>query len=159
MSYDLVHGYSKISGHHTPLFSTGKQIESTDHAVQMLLEKGVPAEKLVIGAAFYGRFFEIDAGSKIDLYSPCKFSHAFSFKFSEDSLSVKNGFVKYRDDIAKAPYAVNSKRRLLATYDDEQSVTLKTKYAREKKLGGIMFWQLMDDKFRHGLLDAIYRSE
>ena len=44
---------------------------------------------------------------------------------------------------------------LLATYDDEQSVGLKTRYALNKNLGGIMFWQLYDDKFARGLLDAI----
>jgi chitinase len=59
MSYDLVHGYSTSSGHHTPLYSTPQQIESTNNAVQLLLKKGVPAKKLVIGAAFYGRFLRL----------------------------------------------------------------------------------------------------
>jgi len=159
MSYDLVHGYSVISGHHTPLYSTPQQTESTDHAVQMLLKAGVLAEKLVIGAAFYGRFFQIEEGSKVDLYMPCKFSHGFSSKYSADSLSEKNGFEKRWDDVAKAPYAVNTERRLLATYDDERSVALKTKYAVENKLGGIMFWQLYDDKFHDGLFETIVRNK
>ena len=159
MSYDLVHGYSTISGHHTPLYSTTEQKESTDNAVQMMLKAGVPSDKLVIGAAFYGRFFKIQEGSKVDLYMPCKFSHGFSYKYSSDSLSGKNGFVKYWDDIAKAPYAINSDRRLLATYDDEKSIALKTKYAIENKLGGIMFWQLYDDKFHNGLLETIYKNK
>lgn len=159
MSYDLVHGYSTISGHHTPLYSTPQQKESTDNAVSLLLKAGVPANKLVIGAAFYGRFFKITEGSKVDLYTPCEFSHGFSYKYMNDSLSVKNGFEKHWDELAKAPYAINGKRRLLATYDDENSVALKTKYAVEKKLGGIMFWQLYDDKFHHGLLDTIYMNQ
>ncbi|MGB3079755.1 MAG: glycoside hydrolase family 18 protein [Saprospiraceae bacterium] len=155
MTYDLVHGYSKISGHHTPLYSTTQQIESTDHAVQLLLQAGVPSVQLVIGAAFYGRFFQIDEGNPVDLYEPCHFLHGFSNKDTGDSLSIKNGFEKKWDDVAQAPYAINVKRRLLATYDDEKSVALKTKYAIENKLGGIMFWQMCDDKFRGGLLDAI----
>ena len=159
MSYDLVHGYSTVSGHHTPLYSTPQQKESTDNAVQMLLRNGVPANKLVIGAAFYGRFFEIEKGNKVDLYMPCKFSHGFSSKYSSDSLSSKNGFEKHWDEIAKAPYAINTERRLFATYDDETSIALKTKYAIENKLGGIMFWQLYDDKFHNGLLETIFRSK
>ncbi len=159
MSYDLVHGYSTVSGHHTPLYSTSLQKESTDNAVQMLLKNSVPAEKLVIGAAFYGRFFKIEAGNKVDLYMPCKFSHGFSYKYSIDSLSTANGFEKRWDDIAKAPYAINKKRRLLATYDDERSIKLKTRYAKENHLGGIMFWQLVDDKFQNGLLETIVRSK
>ncbi len=159
MSYDLVHGYSVISGHHTPLYSTSQQKESTDNAVQMLLKAGVPANKLVIGAAFYGRYFKIEEGSKVDLYMPCKFSHGFSSKYSSDSLSVENGFEKHWDDVAKAPYAINTKRRLLATYDNEQSIALKTKYAVKNKLGGIMFWQLYDDKFHDGLLETINKNK
>jgi chitinase len=34
-------------------------------------------------------------------------------------------------------------------------MSLKTKYAMDKGLNGIMFWQLGDDKTEHGLLDAI----
>jgi chitinase len=159
MSYDLVHGYSRISGHHTPLYSTPQQTESTDHAVQLLLKAGVPADKLVIGAAFYGRFFQIENGNDVGLYRPCKFSHGFSYNSIRDSISEKNGFVEHWDDIAKAPYAINTKRKLLATYDDKRSIALKTKYAVENHLGGIMFWQLGDDQFKEGLLQAIIENK
>ena len=77
---------------------------------------------------------------------------SFSYKYANDSLQ---GFTRKWDDIAKAPYAINEQRRLLATYDDERSVALKTRYALSNDLGGIMFWQLYDDKFARGLLDAI----
>jgi chitinase len=158
MSYDLVHGYSTTSGHHTPLYSTEQQTESTDRAVMNLLQAGVPAQKLVIGAAFYGRFFKITDGNETGLYQPAKFSHGFSWKYSSDSLSAKNGFETRWDTVAQAPYAINQQRMLLATYDNEQSVALKTMYAKTKGLGGIMFWQLVDDKFDDGLLEVIYEN-
>jgi chitinase len=44
---------------------------------------------------------------------------------------------------------------MLATYDDKTSIRLKTQYALDKKLGGIMFWQLADDAYRDGLLAVI----
>jgi chitinase len=94
----------------------------------------------------------------VDLYMPCKFSHGFSYKYSNDSLSLSNGFEIKWDYVAKAPYAINSKRHLLATYDDERSIELKTKYARENHLGGIMFWQLIDDKYKDGLLQKVTNS-
>ncbi|HEX5113159.1 MAG TPA: glycosyl hydrolase family 18 protein [Saprospiraceae bacterium] len=156
MTYDLVHGYSKVSGHHTPLFSTPQQIESTDHAVEMLVKAGVPEEKLVIGAAFYGRYFKIDEGYPVDLYQPCYFDHGFSSKHMSDSLS---GFEIKWDDVANAPYAIHKERRLLATYDDERSIAIKTQYAVDHHLGGIMFWQLMDGKYRNGLLQVMYDNQ
>ncbi len=157
MSYDLVSGFSAVSGHHTPLYSTPHQKESADNGVQMLLGAGVPANKIVIGAAFYGRFFQVTDTSNNGLYLPGKFDHGFSFRHLSDSLSTANGFVQYWDSVANAPYAFNIQRKLLATYDDSVSVQLKTKYVLKNKLNGIMFWQLLDDKFSGGLLNAIDR--
>ena len=157
MSYDLVSGFSTISGHHTPLYSTAHQKESTDNGVQMMLNAGVPASKIVIGAAFYGRLFEVTDTINNGLYLPGKFLHGFSFSRLTDSLGVSNGFVQYWDSTANAPYAFNIQRKLLATYDDSVSVQLKTKYAIKHNLNGIMFWQLADDKFTGGLLNAIDR--
>lgn len=157
MSYDLVSGFSTLSGHHTPLYSTPHQKESTDNGVQMLLGAGVPANKIVIGAAFYGRFFEVTDTTNNGLYLPAKFDHGFSFSRLSDSLSAANGFVQYWDSVANAPYAFNIQRRLLATYDDSISVQLKAKYVLKNHLNGIMFWQLADDKFSGGLLNAIDR--
>ncbi len=158
MSYDLVHGFSTVSGHHTPLYSTEKQKESADHAIRLLLNFGVPADKLVIGAAFYGRFFKIDEGHPVNLYMPCIFSHGFSSKYISDSISQQNGFEIKWDSTAQAPYAIHNSRRLQASYDNEKSVALKTKYALSHHLGGIMFWQLLDDKPKHGLLEIIHKN-
>ncbi|MDQ2862931.1 MAG: glycosyl hydrolase family 18 protein, partial [Bacteroidota bacterium] len=66
-----------------------------------------------------------------------------------------NGFNRYWDTLAKAPYAFNIQRRLLATYDDTESIKLKTEYVIKNKLNGIMFWQLADDNFDNGLLNVI----
>ena len=155
MSYDLVHGGSNTSGHHTALYSTKQQIESTDNAVQKMMAMGVPANKIVIGAAFYGRLFAVNDTLNNGLYLPAKFDHGFSFRNLSDTLGINNGFVQYWDSTAQAPYAFNRKRLLLATYDDSVSVQLKTKYVQKNKLNGIMFWQLMDDKLSGGLLNAI----
>jgi len=51
MTYDLVGGYSKFSGHHTPLHSANPWEESTSKCVNWLLDRNVPANKLIIGEA------------------------------------------------------------------------------------------------------------
>ena len=141
------------------LYSTPHQIESADHAVQLLLQKDVPAEKLVIGCGFYGRMFRMAAEHETGLYQPCEFMYTFRFKDSSDSLAASSGFEKHFDEIAQAPFAINKQRSILASYDDERSVATKTRYAKEHELGGVMFWQLCDDKFRNGLLDVIWRNK
>jgi chitinase len=56
-----------------------------------------------------------------------------------------------------APYWYNEKEKLFATGDDITSVKAKTTYAIKKKLGGIMFWELVLDSTRNGMVDAIYQ--
>jgi chitinase len=158
MSYDLVHGASSISGHHTPLYSTPEQEESTDNGVKRLIAVGVPANKIVIGAAFYGRLFEVRDTARNGLYQSARFDHGFSYRSFTDTINTANGFTIYWDKTAQAPYAFNPQRKLLATYDDNLSVTLKTQYVQKKGLNGIMFWQLVDDRFNNGLLSAIHAA-
>ena len=158
MSYDLVHGFSTQSGHHTPLYSTAAQEASADNAINRLLAAGVPSHKIVIGAAFYARMFAVTDTLNNGLYRPGYFYRGISNAHLYDSLTTANGFTQYWDDVAKAPYAFNPERKILVTYDDSLSVTLKTKYAISKKLGGIMFWQLADDAYQNGLLNAVYNA-
>lgn len=157
MSYDLVNGYSTTTGHHTPLYSTPRQRASVADGVRYLDSVGVAPGKIVIGAAFYARIFGgVAAGDNHGLYQAGKFKKAFDYKYFTDSLSAARGFTTYWDDVAQAPYAYNPRRQEFASFDNEQSIQLKTKYARDKHLGGIMFWELTGDKPRHGLLEALY---
>lgn len=158
MSYDLVHGYSTTSGHHTPLYGTPQQEASVDNAVNRLLAKQVPAGKIVVGAAFYARMFQVSDTLDRGLYRPCSFYRGISYPQLYDSISTQRGFTQYYDPVAKAPYAFNPERKILVTYDDSTSITRKTQYAIRRKLGGIMFWQLADDRYRNGLLQAMYKA-
>jgi len=155
MTYDLVSGYDTISGHHTPLYSTPQQIESTDHCVQYLESIGVPPAKLAIGVAFYARIFEHVDSINNGLYRPCRFWRGVSYKDQAAYLSKDSGFIFHWDPVAQAPYMYNPDKKLFVTYDDTMSVRLKTRYAIDKRLGGVMFWQLPEDKFTDGLLDVI----
>lgn len=155
MSYDLTNGYSKVTGHHTPLYSSAEQTESTDNAVQRLLALKVPASKIVIGAAFYGRIWEAVPDTNSGLYQPGKFLNSVGYKNFSSQLSADSGFVYHWDERAMAPYLYNAQKKWFVTYDNIRSMELKTKYAIDKKLGGIMFWQLTSDLYSGGLLDAI----
>ncbi len=79
-------------------------------------------------------------------------------KRSIKTLLQRNGFIPYWDDIAQAPYMYSAAKKQLLTYDDERSMTAKTRYALAHHLGGIMFWELADDKTSNGLLDVIYKA-
>lgn len=155
MSYDLVSGYASRSGHHTALYSSPQQIASADNGVVNLERLGVSANKIVIGAAFYARVFSNVIHANNGLYQPTKFAFGVSYKNFDTTFTKEKGYQYYWDSIAQAPYMYNETERSFASFDDTTSIRLKTKYAIDKKLNGIMFWELRDDSFTHSLLDAI----
>jgi chitinase len=155
MTYDLVNGYSTVTGHHTGLYSTPSLKESTDNCVTYLIKAGVDPGKLIIGAAFYSRVWENVADINNGLYQSGKFKGSFGYDKFPERLK---GFTLYWDDVAKAPYAYNAAEKLFATYDDKRSIEAKTRYVLDKKLGGIMFWHLGHDTAKDGLVDTINKT-
>ena len=159
MSYDLVGGGAKVTGHHTPLFSARPDAGSAAYGVEQLIAKGVDKNKIVIGAAFYGRMFENVKDTLNGLYQQGKFLKGVPRRNFETELSPDSGFVFHWDSTAHAPYFYNASRNLFFTHDDEHSVAEKTRFVIDKDLGGIMFWQLGEDLYKDGLLDAIYEAK
>jgi chitinase len=155
MTYDLVNGYSTTTGHHTPLYSSADQSESTDRAVRLLDSLGVPASKIVIGGAFYARVFEGVGSARDGLFQHGRFKTYLLYRDLDRFFENNEGFEYHWDTTAQAAYSYNPGKMLFATYDNQRSIALKTKYALLNKLGGIMFWELSGDKRDHGLLEAI----
>jgi len=155
MSYDLVSGFSTVTGNHTALYPTPGQQISADHAIGYLGRLGVPLNKIVIGAAFYARTWENVPDSNHGLYQPGKFKNFIPYRQFDTRLKPDNGFVYYQDTIAKAGFAYNAGTKEFATFEDTLSIGRKTGYAMKKGLYGIMFWELSLDKPVHGLLDVI----
>ncbi|CAA9201880.1 glycoside hydrolase family 18 protein [Flavobacterium collinsii] len=156
MSYDLVNGYSKVTGHHTPLYSTNPKEESTNKAVEYLLKLGIPAEKLVIGGAFYTRTWKNVENINNGLYQAGEHVQGVSFKGYAPFYTEANGWKYFWDDKAKAPFWYNEKEKTFATGDNLTSIKAKAEYVKAKNLGGIMFWELPLDATRNGMVNTIY---
>ncbi|SEL67837.1 glycoside hydrolase family 18 protein [Parapedobacter koreensis] len=157
MSYDLVHGYSTVTGHHTPIYSVRADEESANRAVAYLLNIGIPSSKLVIGAAFYTRVWKDVAPENNGRYQPGEHTNGYGFQQYETELTEQKGWKYYYDEAAEAPYWYHARDKRYATGDNLRSVAAKTHYALDKGLGGIMFWELTLDKEREGMVDAIDR--
>ena len=155
MSYDLVSGFSTVTGHHTPLYSTTEQSASADNAIKKLAAIGFPKNKIVLGCGFYARTWGNVEDVNNGLYQSGKFISFIDFKMLSTRLSTDSGYVYYWDDVAKATHAFNKEKKIFATFDDERSVKLKTEYVKSEGLYGIMFWELATDKPKNGLLSVI----
>ncbi len=114
MTYDIVNGGSSGTGHHTSLYSTKNQKNSTDYTVQYLDSIGVSHEKMVIGAAFYGRVWEQVRDSVNGLYQKGKFKESVLYKDLDAYVKSSPGFEYFWDSEAQSPYIYNAEKGLFS---------------------------------------------
>ncbi len=69
----------------------------------------------------------------------------------------KQGYVRYRDAIAQAPWLWNAGTRSFISYDDPRSIAAKAAFVKAHHLGGIMYWEQSLDPGDE-LLDAIWHG-
>lgn len=159
MTYDLRDGFQILTGHHTNLYnSTGDIFRiSTDSSVKLFIESGVPKEKLVIGSAFYARAWRYVPNFNNGLFQMAKTVGLFGGNYDvlKSNFINKNGFKRYWDNEAKAPYLFNGCDFL--SYDDEESLEHKCNYLKRNNLLGMMFWHYSADS-TGTLLNKIYEE-
>ncbi|MEX2564893.1 MAG: glycoside hydrolase family 18 protein [Cyclobacteriaceae bacterium] len=185
MTYDQVSGVSEYTGHHSPLgevksedilgtpfhdyldslYQIGANRDpnprSAQKIVDFLIGEGVDPKQIVIGSAFYGRVWKSVPPENNGLYQRSGGIHIgwMAYHQIRERYETDSSFHRYWDAIAKAPYMYHSEDSLMVSYDDTVSVRQKTKYAMDKGLGGIMFWELGNDTKEEGsLLDAIFKA-
>ena len=161
MSYDFKEGGDSLSGHHTNLLGSpdDRSHQSTDRAIRDFEAAGVPASKLVIGIAFYGHGWRMKTDDNHGLYRPSAgpFRVHGGYDYIKDSLVGQNGYRRYWDRKAKAPYLYQAEGKIFISYDDERSVKEKCKYTKKEQLGGVMFWEYFGDRKGY-LLEEIDRT-
>jgi chitinase len=161
MSYDFFNSLTPTTGHHAGLYRAAAAMpvdRDADASVRQHLAAGIPAEKIVLGVAFYGRGFagvKPIANGLRQRYE--RFEGAHSYAELADKFIGRQGFVRYWDDRAKAPYLWNDASRTFITYDDPQSIGIKAAYVKAHHLGGMMFWELSQDR-NDELLDVVEKS-
>lgn len=144
MTYDFCGGWDAVTGHHACLYGYGEGTASCEESIRLFTEAGVPAEKIVMGAAFYSREWEGVAEGR-----PGSAAAAGGCVHSYDEIialceNPEYGYRKYWDDTAKAAYLYNG--NTFISYEDEQALACKAEYVRNHKLYGMMYWEYGQDK-------------
>lgn len=152
MTYDFHGSWDATTGHHSNL--SGRDISVTS-SVNLLKNNGVPANKLVVGGAFYGRGWTGVQNSNNGLDRPASGGFEVDYNTIASQYLNKNGYTRYWDSSAQAPYLFNGNTYI--SYDDAQSLGLKAQYVKNNNLGGIMFWEYSNDR-SGALLQSIYNE-
>jgi chitinase len=149
MTYDLSEPASdRIANHHAPLFTNPQNPKkaSADSMVKAFEAAGVRASKIVLGVPFYGHLWGEVGPENHGLFQPGKPVAGDWASYAVISSGfLSNGYVRYWDAAAKAPYLYNAEKRLFVSYEDEESLGLKCDYILSNKLAGVMFWEYSGD--------------
>lgn len=143
MTYDLRGGFTHVTGHHASLGpQTGDENGPCSmRTVELFHQAGVPYEKMVLGAAFYGRMWKgISSAENNGLGQTAETVGGERYYFDvQDPAAVKaNGFTQYYDEKAKAPWLFDGKNFI--SYEDPASIKAKCDFVKEKGLAGMMYW-------------------
>ena len=149
MSYDYEDGNwgGKIAAHHTnPRKSKfSKPGYSCEEAADYYISRGVPAEKIFIGAAFYSRGFgnceglgKIAEGGSTD--------STWEKGVVDYKDLPKEGAKEFIDKESMACFSYDPVKKIFNSYDNPISIKEKCKIVHEKNLGGIIVWELSGDR-------------
>ena len=149
MAYDYYEqGSDPITGNHAPLFADPadpKKASAAD-SVAMFEKAGVPAAKIVLGMPFYGRAWGEVSDVNHGLFQPGKPVQGVNARYANirDSL-LNQGYVRYWDEKASAPYLYNAQLKVFVSYEDPESIAAKGRFVLAHRLGGVMFWEYSND--------------
>ncbi|KXF80815.1 glycoside hydrolase family 18 protein [Enterovibrio coralii] len=157
MTYDFLGGWGPQTGHLTNLHATDRSWwgMGADVFIQQMIDLGVPKDKLVLGAAFYGRGWE---GSQFDgttTSSDLASEKGASFGTGEPGYfmywDLKKNYGKAQgyqygyDEESEAPYLWNPEKKVFISFEDARSVKAKAEWAKQQGLAGVFTWELSGD--------------
>lgn len=167
MTYDY-HGCWGVNdaGHNSPLRASAQDPHanfSVDFGIRELLRRGMPASKIHLGLAYFGRGFNNLQNAGPNAAFPGRngtldpavnqppYCVAGTFGSGDgyfhywdlaDNFVNRNGHARYWDHEQEVPFLYKDLASAWITYDDANSLSTKTHYARNMNLGGVFAWEL-----------------
>lgn len=157
MAYAFYGHWDPVANHNAPLFppiNATQAGNSCSEAVQNLLDYGVPAGKINLGVAFYGRPY-LTAGAPALHVRSLGMPDTFVFRdnptppYYEIADKINRGLYDYHwDETAQVPY-LTGKNGIpsFVSYDDERSIALKAQFIKSRNLHGAVIWDITADCF------------
>jgi len=162
MCYDYHGKWDKYAGHNAPLNprpsdSPADQSFTLAYTFAYMMEKGAVPSKTVMGVPFYGRSYKLLIPGQTEMGSPTK-KDAFQGPYTredgflgyneicEEGLDKDHPWTRVWEEHNMAPYMFRGERWV--SYDDERSLEVKTGFAFEQGLAGVMVWSIDTDDFK-----------
>jgi GH18 family chitinase len=156
MSYSFYGQWDPVSNHNAPLFPSINATQlgySCVEAVQNLVDFGVPALKINLGLAFYGRS-HLTAGAAGLHGATTGRSDSIAFprsamtpQYYEIANRLAEGVYNLNwDEAALVPYLTGKEGiPSFVSFDNENSIALKAHFAKSRNLRGVVLWDITGD--------------
>lgn len=158
MCYDFTGPWSKVSDHHSNLFSRGAEYYSADEGIKELLATGFPARKTILGIPIYARGFDGCSNLLKPFSGPSAGTWDESGVIDYNTIKLRNGTcIPLIEPKTSATFCHDSKSNRLLVYDSVTVVKKKIDYVKKMGLAGLMFWEASADVYtdpRDGLIAA-----
>lgn len=164
MCYDYHGKWDRKTGHNAPLYKRPNEkgqdlFLNVQYTMDYLKSKGAIPEKTVLGVPLYGRAFSLlnphDHGmgaraKTTSFLGPYTREDGFLGynEICEEQMETEEGksWTVEWDDHHKAPYMYKGLKWV--SYDNPESIRIKTEFAYDRGLAGVMTWSIDTDDFR-----------
>jgi chitinase len=155
MTYDFQGPWSHNTGFVAPLRSDDPKMDTVQTVVDAYLASGVPSRQLLLGLPFYAyQWHNVAPNATNGLYGTGDPKHGNLNQSTATALLAASPNAKlYRDEASQAPWIYDGDNFL--TFEDPTSLKAKEAFARDRKLGGVMIWELSGDTTDAQLLRAL----
>ena len=155
MAYNFHGKWENKTGQNAPLFNYpgNSNLLNADYVVKYWIQQGADPQKLILGAPLYGKTYTLANAANHGLNAPTtgpgvagKFTKSAGIlAYYEICDQIKHPTWTVVNNASIGSYAFLDKQWL--TFDGVEAMRAKSKYIRDKKLGGGMIWSLDHDDF------------
>ncbi|XP_076595655.1 chitinase-3-like protein 1 [Chaetodon auriga] len=147
-TFDLHGSQDRVTAHHSSLYSENST--NIDYVIHYWMERGAPAEKLLLGCPIHARSFTLSttaSGLGAPVSGPAcpgPYTQQIGVWSYYETCSFLRGTSVQWIDGQKVPYAVKGNQWV--GFDNQRSYDVKVDYLKSRQLGGAAVWTLdMDD--------------
>lgn len=166
MAYNFYTASNLRTAFSAPLYASStdpdpNKTNNVDSAVKAYLAASIPAAKIVVGVPFFGTGWEGVPNANNGLYQPASGPAQGTWQkdgiFDYDDLvsNYVGSYLRFWNTEASAPSLYNPGTGIMISYEDAQSVGLKSDYIIANHLAGAIIWQLSADDEQRSLLNAL----